>query len=138
VESWLHEVLCLDAATHLAPPPPKLPHPEECELFYVERDTLFSFHKASEAFLQQMMALLVASHYKNTPNDLLLMADAPAHQLFVLLGPVDQSKVREGLLLLLLLLLVVVRGGLCGCVEGGGGGLLLRLVVVVVVVVVMC
>lgn len=32
------------------------------------------------------MALYVASHYKNSPNDLQLMADAPAHHLFVLLG----------------------------------------------------
>jgi hypothetical protein len=32
----------------------KLPHPDSCELFYVERDTLFSFHKASEAFLQRV------------------------------------------------------------------------------------
>lgn len=36
--------------------------------------------------LQRMMALYVASHYKNSPNDLQLMADAPAHHLFVLLG----------------------------------------------------
>jgi N-acetyltransferase 10 len=35
---------------------------------------------------QRMMALYVASHYKNSPNDLQLMADAPAHHLFVLLG----------------------------------------------------
>jgi N-acetyltransferase 10 len=33
-----------------------------------------------------MMALYVASHYKNSPNDMQLMADAPAHHLFVLLG----------------------------------------------------
>jgi N-acetyltransferase 10 len=45
VESWLHSLLCLDASTHLPRPPPKLPHPSECDLFYVERDTLFSFHK---------------------------------------------------------------------------------------------
>lgn len=32
------------------------------------------------------MALYVSSHYKNSPNDLQLMADAPAHHLFVLLG----------------------------------------------------
>ncbi len=37
------------------------------------------------------MALCVASHYRNTPNDLLLMADAPAHRLFALLGPVDDT-----------------------------------------------
>ena len=47
--------------------------------------------QASEAFLQRLVALCVASHYRNTPNDLLLMADAPAHRLFVLLGPVDDS-----------------------------------------------
>jgi tRNA(Met) C34 N-acetyltransferase TmcA len=35
---------------------------------------------------QRMMALYVSSHYKNSPNDLQLMADAPAHHLFVLLG----------------------------------------------------
>lgn len=69
-------------------PPARLPHPGECELYYVERDTLFSYHRASEAFLQRMMSLYVASHYKNSPNDLLLMADAPAHHLFALLGPV--------------------------------------------------
>lgn len=38
-----------------------------------------------------MVSLFVASHYKNTPNDLLLMADAPAHQLFALLAPVDPA-----------------------------------------------
>ena len=53
-------------------------------------------HSASEAFLQRVVALLVASHYKNTPNDLLLLADAPAHQLFVLLAPVDETQVRSG------------------------------------------
>ncbi len=57
--------------------------------YYVNKDTLFSYHKASESFLQRMMALYVSSHYKNTPNDLLLISDAPGHHLFVLLGPTD-------------------------------------------------
>lgn len=30
----------------------RLPHPNECQLYYVNRDTLFSYHKASEVFLQ--------------------------------------------------------------------------------------
>ena len=34
--------------------------------YYVNRDTLFSYHKASEVFLQRLMALYVASHYKVT------------------------------------------------------------------------
>src|SRR5689334_13805135 len=59
--------------------------------YYVNRDTLFSYHKASEAFLQRMMALYVSSHYKNSPNDLILMSDAPAHHLFVLLPKIDEN-----------------------------------------------
>eukprot|EP00743_Colponemidia_sp_Colp-15_P004675 GILK01005037.1.p1 GENE.GILK01005037.1~~GILK01005037.1.p1 ORF type:complete len:1046 (-),score=256.41 GILK01005037.1:107-3244(-) len=90
VEKWMHELLCLDATS-----PPRLlggcPHPSQCDLYYVNRDTLFSYHKASEGFLHRMMSLYVSSHYKNTPNDLQLMSDAPAHHLFVLLGPVQES-----------------------------------------------
>ncbi|KAJ3016085.1 N-acetyltransferase 10 [Thoreauomyces humboldtii] len=95
VESWLNRLLCLDCCT----PDPKIsrsisgcPHPSKCELYYVNRDTLFSFHPVSESFLQKMMALYVASHYKNTPNDLQLLSDAPAHHLFVLLPPVDEAR----------------------------------------------
>ncbi|KAJ6366048.1 hypothetical protein OIU77_002592 [Salix suchowensis] len=90
-ESWLNSLLCLDVVSSI-PSISRLPLPSECDLYYVNRDTLFSYHKDSELFLQRMMALYVASHYKNSPNDLQLMADAPAHHLFVLLGPVDESK----------------------------------------------
>lgn len=91
LEDWLNSLLCLDV-TSTIPPILRLPLPSECNLYHVNRDTLFSFHKESEIFLQRMMALYVASHYKNSPNDLQLMADAPAHHLFVLLGPVDESQ----------------------------------------------
>lgn len=95
VERWLNKVLCLDATL----PTSKLntqgcPHPSKCELLHVNRDTLFSFHPVSEKFLQRMIALYVASHYKNSPNDLQLMSDAPAHQLFVLVPPVDEDSAR--------------------------------------------
>ena len=95
VERWLNKVLCLDATL----PSSKLntqgcPHPSKCELLHVNRDTLFSFHPVSEKFLQQMIALYVASHYKNSPNDLQLMSDASAHQLFVLVPPVDDDSSR--------------------------------------------
>lgn len=95
VEKWLNRVLCLDATL----PKSKMntqgcPHPSQCELLQVNRDTLFSFHPVSEKFLQQMMALYVASHYKNTPNDLQLMSDAPAHQLFVLVPPIDEEATK--------------------------------------------
>lgn len=90
VESWLNQLLCLDAT--LAPKAQgSCPHPSECELYFVNRDTLFSYHKAAEAFLQRMVSIYVASHYKNTPNDLQLLSDAPAHNIFVLLAPVDET-----------------------------------------------
>ncbi|TYI50472.1 hypothetical protein E1A91_D12G104200v1 [Gossypium mustelinum] len=91
IECWLNALLCLDVTNSVASIS-RLPPPSECDLYYVDRDTLFSYHKDSELFLQRMMALYVSSHYKNSPNDLQLMADAPAHHLFVLLGPVDESK----------------------------------------------
>ncbi|KAL8964869.1 MAG: hypothetical protein Q9197_006771 [Variospora fuerteventurae] len=95
VEKWLNKVLCLDATlptssmTALG-----CPHPSKCELLHVNRDTLFSFHPVSEKFLQQMIALYVASHYKNSPNDLQLMSDAPAHQLYVLVPPIEDNSSR--------------------------------------------
>lgn len=92
IENWLNALLCLDCQSVLKPASGTLPHPERCELFQVNRDTLFSHHKASEAFLQRMMSLYVASHYKNSPNDLQLMSDAPGHRLFVLLGPTDPAS----------------------------------------------
>ncbi|KAK2459458.1 hypothetical protein APHAL10511_008518 [Amanita phalloides] len=103
IEKWLNSLLCMDATVV-----PKVlgsqgcPHPSQCELYYVSRDTLFSFNPASELFLQRMMALYVASHYKNQPNDLQLMSDAPAHHLFVLLPPLkdNESQLPEPLVVL--------------------------------------
>ncbi|KAF7726220.1 killer toxin resistant protein [Apophysomyces ossiformis] len=91
VEKWLNKLLCLDA-TVVSKNIQGCPHPSECELYYVNRDTLFSYHPVSETFLQRMMALYVASHYKNSPNDLQLMSDAPAHHLFVLLPPISENN----------------------------------------------
>jgi N-acetyltransferase 10 len=90
VEKWLNNLLCLDA-TILSKAAQGCPHPSKCELYYVDRDTLFSYHPASEVFLQRMMALYVASHYKNSPNDLQMLSDAPAHHLFVLLPPIKED-----------------------------------------------
>ncbi|XP_010766400.1 RNA cytidine acetyltransferase [Notothenia coriiceps] len=91
VEKWLNDLLCLDCMNI-----PRLisgcPLPQTCDLYYVNRDTLFCYHKASEAFLQRLMALYVASHYKNSPNDLQMLSDAPAHHLFCLLPPVPPTQ----------------------------------------------
>ncbi|KAG5457516.1 MAG: N-acetyltransferase 10, partial [Olpidium bornovanus] len=93
VERWLNKLLCLDCSTGptLSSQLAGCPCPSACELYHVNRDTLFSYHPVSEAFLQRMMALYVASHYKNTPDDLQLLSDAPAHHLFVLLPPIKEG-----------------------------------------------
>lgn len=102
IEKWLNGLLCLDATILPKANVQGCPLPAACELFYVSRDTLFSYHPASEVFLQRMMALYVASHYKNQPNDLQLLSDAPAHHLFVLLPPIkdDESHLPEPLVVL--------------------------------------
>ncbi|KAG5672313.1 hypothetical protein PVAND_002447 [Polypedilum vanderplanki] len=90
VEKWLTTLLCLDAQVV-----PALnsgcPTPDMCELYYIDRDALFSYHRAAEAFLQRVVAIFVSSHYKNTPNDLQMLSDAPAHHLFCLLGPITKK-----------------------------------------------
>ncbi len=60
MESWLNELLCLDVHhTHAASN--RLvcgtPAPRDCELFWVDRDALFSHHALSEAFLQRVMSM---------------------------------------------------------------------------------
>ena len=88
VEAWLNKLLCLDCGSSSQL---KLnggaPAPGDCELYSVDRDALFSYHKLSEAFLQKLMGLYTSAHYKNTPNDLQMLSDAPAHSCFVLLSP---------------------------------------------------
>ncbi|CAG9782247.1 unnamed protein product [Diatraea saccharalis] len=90
VETWLNSLLCLEA------PPPSVgvgaPPPAACDLYRVNRDALFCYHRAAEAFLHRLVAIYVASHYKNSPNDLQLLADAPAHCLFVLLAPTPPNS----------------------------------------------
>uniref|UniRef100_A0A4X2PLF2 RNA cytidine acetyltransferase n=2 Tax=Xenopus tropicalis TaxID=8364 RepID=A0A4X2PLF2_XENTR len=91
VEKWLNDMLCLDCM-NISRIISGCPLPETCDLYYINRDTLFCYHKASESFLQRLMALYVASHYKNSPNDLQMMSDAPAHHLFCLLPPVPPTQ----------------------------------------------
>ncbi|KAI8799815.1 GNAT acetyltransferase 2-domain-containing protein [Cladochytrium replicatum] len=96
VETWLNKLLCLDCSNAVSRSVGSgCPSPASCELYYVNRDTLFSFHPVSETFLQKMMGLYVASHYKNSPNDLQLLSDAPGHMLFVLLPPVTAGSNGE-------------------------------------------
>ncbi|CAK9065097.1 unnamed protein product [Durusdinium trenchii] len=112
IEAWLCQLLCLDAAQVPKLQLNTLPLPAQCSLFLVNRDALFSYHEASEKFLFKMMSLFVSSHYKNSPNDLLLMADAPAHHLLVLLPPIDEDSEQAELPEVLVAIQICVEGAL--------------------------
>ncbi|KAF8269189.1 DUF699-domain-containing protein [Lactarius quietus] len=128
IEQWLNKLLCLDATISPSSALHSTPHPSRCKLFYISHDTLFSYHPASEAFLQRMMALYIVSHYKNQPNDLQLMADAPAHHLFVLLLLLvdDKSHLPEPLVVVQVALegnvsrQAILEGLQCGLRAGEG------------------
>lgn len=62
VEQWLKTLLCLNVREPLATT--EIHPPEHCKLYYVNRDTLFSFQKETEKFLQNLVSMFVASHYK--------------------------------------------------------------------------
>ena len=96
IELWLNRLLILDA-TSAESFEDSLEDPSKLELYMVNRDTLFSYHKGSEAFLKKIMSLFVSSHYKNSPNDLQLLSDAPSHKIFVLCKALDKQKKAKGL-----------------------------------------
>ena len=87
VERWLNQLLCMDVAANAHRIVDSMPAPRDCDLYVVNRDALFSGHALAEGLLQRVWALYTAAHYKNSPNDLQMLSDAPAHRLFVLLGP---------------------------------------------------
>ena len=95
MERWLYSFLCLDCTATPYRLLSGTPHPDACQLFFVNRDSLFSYHKLSEAFLHRVWSLYVASHYKNSPDDLQLLSDAPAHMLFVLLAPQQDGSLPD-------------------------------------------
>nr|UXY87049.1 N-acetyltransferase 10 [Cryptomonas sp.] len=84
VEKWLNEFLCLDNQIS-----PILlngcPDPKSCKLFLVDRNALFSEHKIAARFLQRIISLLSSVHYKNSPDDLQMICDAPSHRILILI-----------------------------------------------------
>lgn len=93
VELWLNKLLCLNATKEsmiLAEYPPV----EDCELYLVNKDTLFAYKKQTEEFLNSIMSLFVSSHYKNTPNDLQLISDSTSHHIFILTQDVKKAGLQ--------------------------------------------
>jgi len=90
VENWLNSFLCLDPVSN----PVFLsgcPDPKLCRLFLVDRNALFSGHKVSKCFLQKIFGLFASSHYRNSPDDLQLLCDAPSHRILILIPPFNFS-----------------------------------------------
>ncbi|KZT55497.1 DUF699-domain-containing protein [Calocera cornea HHB12733] len=125
VEAYLSRLLLLN------PPAPSTtsgtPHPSQCSLYCLSRDTLFSFHPVAEKFLEKCWGLYVAAHYKNAPDDLMLLSDAPAQRLFVLCKDIQEnaSTLPEPLCVIQVALegrisRESVMEGLRGGIRGGG------------------
>lgn len=99
IEKWVNQLLCLDQVnglvTSLEEGPEiaaSFPQPQSCTLYRVNKDALFSGLPQSELFLQTIWSIFSASHYKNSPNDLILLSDNPLHEIFVLCPPITDSK----------------------------------------------
>lgn len=107
VEPWLNGLLCLNTGGEHAAR--ECPYPSSCELYYVNKDTLFSGHEKTEEFLQELISVFAASHYKNSPNDLMMLSDAPNHHVFCLMGPTVKTSDRPTILCALQ---VAYEGGL--------------------------
>mmetsp|Transcript_10053 Transcript_10053/g.23516 ORF Transcript_10053/g.23516 Transcript_10053/m.23516 type:complete len:518 (-) Transcript_10053:1880-3433(-) len=90
VEKWLNDLLCMnmEKKSFLSK---GCPNPKHCRLFLVDRNALFSSHKIANIFLQKLIGLFSSSHYKNSPDDLQMLCDAPSHRIFVLLTPIVLS-----------------------------------------------
>ncbi len=78
IEKWLFDALLLDAE------PAKLDEKsladiEEQNLEYVKLDPEHLFSPEGEDILRQLFGIYVLAHYRNEPDDLALIADAPHH-----------------------------------------------------------
>ncbi|KAI5180080.1 N-acetyltransferase 10 [Nematocida sp. AWRm80] len=88
VEAWLN------ASLSLAPEIPKMvsfPKQERCQIYAINKNLLFSGNSETEKVLKSLASILLSGHYKNSPNDLQILADNEYHTLIVLLT--DEGRV---------------------------------------------
>ena len=86
VENWLNSFLCLEfvnCKNFIT----GCPDPRTCQLFLVDRNSLFSRHTIARRFLQKIVSIFSSSHYRNSPDDLQILADAPSHRILILTSP---------------------------------------------------
>ncbi len=89
LEEWVYETFMLRAEP--GPPPSRA---EEARPVALDRGKLVE----DQELLRRVYALLVSAHYRNEPDDLALLLDAPHHRLYALLapdGPVAVADVAE-------------------------------------------
>ncbi|CRG99068.1 histone acetyltransferase, putative [Plasmodium relictum] len=85
IENWLNNFLCLNCneASNLKD---NLCSPNNCQLYFVNKNIFKNYNSTSENLLKKIMTLFVTSHYKNTPNDLIMILDSQQHHLFILIN----------------------------------------------------
>ncbi|EAA16455.1 hypothetical protein [Plasmodium yoelii yoelii] len=86
VENWLNNFLCLNCNETFSIKNNLLSSPSKCQLFFVNKNVFKNYNQTSENLLKKIMTLFITSHYKNTPNDLIMILDSQQHHLFVLIS----------------------------------------------------
>ena len=84
IESWLYDILLLDSEPANLEDWELRLRPEDCEYVEFDRDELFS---SREDLLRQLIGLYVLTHYRNRPNDVALLANAPHHSIRAIVSP---------------------------------------------------
>jgi len=82
VEAWLNASLSLAPEI---PPMASFPKKERCKIFVLNKPLLFSGMPETEKVLSSLSSILLSGHYKNSPNDLQLLAENSRHFLLCLL-----------------------------------------------------
>lgn len=77
IEKWLYDTLLLDAEpADISEDVIEEIRPEECKYEKVDLDRWF---KLDERKLREFIGIYVLAHYRNRPDDLLILGDAPHH-----------------------------------------------------------
>lgn len=88
IEQFINVAFCLDAGE------------QPCSDICLDSLKIVRFNKSrlfdpsfphAECQLTALVAVFVSSHYKNSPNDLMLLADSPTHEVFALIGSDKKS-----------------------------------------------
>lgn len=83
VEEWLNRILILDPTIEQVD---KIFLPQNCTLFHVNKELLFSGNPQTEPILEELFSLFISSHYRNSPNDLQILSDSLNHEVFAFMS----------------------------------------------------